>query len=92
MSRILWSDTAKADLQGVADYFSQFDPDLPYRLIQRIERTSLILLDHPRLGTRTRRQNVRRWPVRKTPFVLFYRVLGTDIEVVHVSHNRMDDR
>ena len=87
---IEWSLQAEADLEEIADYYGQFDPALPDRLIERAYQAPKILCEQPRLGARVDETGLRKWPVRKTPFLLFYQVLGERIAMVRVVHATSD--
>jgi plasmid stabilization system protein ParE len=88
---LLWGRSARQDLDRIADFYRDIDPDLPMRLMERIERAPLVLLDHPHLGERVY-ANVRRWRARGTPFLLFYALVGDDVQIRRVRHEAEDWR
>lgn len=90
--RLDWSASAEADLYEIADYYAQFDPDLPDVMLTRIEEAPLVLLDHPRLGPPVGSYDLHKWPARRTPFILLYRIVGETIEVARVVHAATDWR
>jgi toxin ParE1/3/4 len=58
--------------------------------LNRIFEGPLVLLDYPQLGQPAGLLELRKWAVRRTPFILLYRVLGTDLEVARVVHAASD--
>lgn len=66
------------------------DPALPVELLLRIEHAPLILLDYPDMGSLTPRKGIRKWHVRRTPFLLFYASTADRIEIRRVVHERSD--
>ena len=83
--KLIWANSAEADLYSIADYCAQHDPDLPDEMLGRIIAAPLILLDQPRLGVPVE-LDLRKWAVRHTPFILLYRTDGTSVEVARVIH------
>ena len=83
--KLIWADSAEADLYSIADYYAQRDADLPDEILGRIIAAPLILLDQPRLGTLVE-LDLRKWAVRHTPFVLLYRTEDASVEVARVIH------
>ena len=90
MRRLLWGRTALRDLDRIVDEYEAIDPRLGRRLLARILDVPLVLLEHPALGSPTRRRGIRKWNARATPFMLFYAITGDDIEIRRVRHNRSD--
>ena len=88
--RIEWGERAEAELEELADYYGQFDPLLPDELIERAYQATFSLQTHPRLGTAVGRKGLLKWPIRKTPFLLFYVVETDRIIVIHVRHSASD--
>lgn len=92
MKRLIWSHAARRDLYRIAAEYGAIDPDLPFTLLGRIEEAPLVLLEYPRLGSPTHRPGVRKWRARKTPFLLFYAVSRSGVEIRHVRHAASDWR
>lgn len=89
MRRLLWGISARRDLYTIARRYGEIDPDLPLILLERIETAPLILLDNPGLGSPFAGK-LRKWPVKRTPFVLLYRAAGGDIQIRRVLDARSD--
>lgn len=90
MKELIWSVSAETDLYEIADHYAQFDPSLPDLILRRIADAPLILLDNPWIGPPAGHYELRKWLVRKTPFLLLYRVAGESVEVVRVVHSASD--
>ncbi|WP_229726751.1 type II toxin-antitoxin system RelE/ParE family toxin [Sphingomonas alpina] len=56
----------------------------------KIERAARFLTTMPRAGPALRREEVRKWRVGSTPYVLIYRVLAERIDVLRIHHGRQD--
>jgi plasmid stabilization system protein ParE len=81
---LVWSNPAKRDLFRIA--FDEWLID-PLELIERIEAAPLVLLTSPEIGSPTRKRGIRKWIVRKTPFILFYIVKKDRVEFRRVVHS-----
>lgn len=90
MRRLGWSRSARRDLDEIARYYGQFSPELPDDLMRRVEAAPLLLLDNPEIGSPTRRARVRKWPVRRTPFILLSTVVGVEVRIQRVVDARSD--
>ena len=90
MKRLTWSRTAQRQLFAIADYYIKFDPELPEVMLERIEQAPLLLLDFPDIGSPTSRHGVRKWRAKGTPFLIYYRVRGSTIQIQRVIHARSD--
>lgn len=87
---LIWSQPARRDLFGIAAHFRAIDPLIAADMLDRIEVEPLSLLAYPQMGSPTRRRGVRKWPVRGTPYILFYAIRGARLEVRRVIHHSMD--
>ena len=90
MKRVRWAPAAMRDLQAIQEYFAGDEEDVAQRLIERIVLATDWLLDWPRVGQEISKSGRRKWKPRRTPYVLVYRVVGDDIEVSRVRHERED--
>ena len=90
--RLTWAEQAEADIDRIADDYFIGSPGLDDLMIERIEAAPLPLLQHPRLGPSIEGLGLRKWSVRRTPFVLLYRVLDDAVEIARVVHGMSDWR
>jgi plasmid stabilization system protein ParE len=92
LKRLIWSDAARRDLYRIADTYDETVPGLGLRLLEQVFEAPLLLLEYPGLGSPTALPGVRKWPVRQTPFLLFYLVKRDRVEVSAVRHAASDWR
>lgn len=90
MRQLIWSFPARRDLYRIAADYGEMDPTLPLEILMRIEQAPSALLDYPDIGSPTPRKGIRKWHVRKTPFLLFYASTPARLEIRRVVHERSD--
>ncbi|HEX8485220.1 type II toxin-antitoxin system RelE/ParE family toxin [Sphingomonas sp.] len=90
MIRLVWSKDAQSDLRALTLFYAQIMPDLPERLIARIEEAAAKLIDFPRLGPELPDSDVRSWAAKGTPFLLLYRVTPDSVRILKVRDARTD--
>ncbi|MGK2741786.1 type II toxin-antitoxin system RelE/ParE family toxin [Tepidicaulis sp. LMO-SS28] len=81
---------ARADLLEIWRYIAENDPVAADRVLDLLDETSRKLLAHPELGPA--RDDIRpglRYVIVE-PYLMLYRILETDIEIVRVVHGRRD--
>ena len=74
------------DLEEIADYISQDNPDAANRVVSRLWAAVKLLAEQPKMGRHGRVYGTRELVVSDTPFVVPYRVVGSDIEILRVLH------
>jgi addiction module RelE/StbE family toxin len=87
--RIRWSRRADCDLDAVAEYLENDDPDAAARVVLRIVDAVEHLADHPHLGRPGRIPNTRELVVSGTQYIVPYRVRGGVLEILRVLHGAM---
>jgi toxin ParE1/3/4 len=90
LKRLIWAGPARRDLFRIAAEAGEQDPDLPLILLERVEKAPLTLLDYPGMGTPLGTTRLRKWPVRKTPFILIYAERNDRVEIRRVLHAASD--
>lgn len=90
--RLKWSARARRDILELADYYSKIDPGLAERMERAVEASPLTLLDYPHSGPATIRPGVRKWRVRGTPYMLYYRTPPEYVIILRVLHASRDVR
>ncbi|HET9032731.1 MAG TPA: type II toxin-antitoxin system RelE/ParE family toxin [Dokdonella sp.] len=86
MLPIRWNAKALDELDAIAGYIAQFNPIAAEDLIDLIEASVLPLSEHPRMY-RTGRVLGTREVVVHPNYIVVYRVLGDQVEVVGVLHS-----
>jgi len=85
MLPVRWRASAVDDLDKIVDYISQFNPDAAQAMRDRFESCVLPLSEHPYLF-RPGRVSGTREIVAHPNYIVVYRVLDDQIEVVGVRH------
>ncbi len=87
--RVAWKPTATAELvEYVVDYANRHDPLTAYRVFDEVRTRAEILDDQPAIGRPGRARGTREFVVTGTPFILVYRLQGTQVEILRVLHGR----
>jgi toxin ParE1/3/4 len=86
MSRVFWSRTAQTDLASIDAHYAAIAPAFADEVARAAVAAGRFLLRFPHAGPRSGLGDTRKWRVRGTPYLLFYRVDGRDIEIVRVRH------
>jgi len=86
---------AKSDVLEITDYYAEISAELAERFISELETTLQDLCSEPSIGSRRYAhflpdQSLRTWHLDHFPFLLFYRIDDTWIEVLRVLHERRD--
>jgi plasmid stabilization system protein ParE len=83
--------SAIADLESIADWIAADSPQRAASFIQLLRQRCLQLADTPRaypLVPRYESEGIRRRPVGD--YLIFYRLTGSVVEIVHVLHGARD--
>lgn len=83
MRRLIWSPTAQADLAAIDDQLYDEDPDFADRVALSSIRSARFLLIVGEAGQ-------RKWPVKRTPYILIYQPVGNAIHILRVYRERQD--
>lgn len=82
-----------ADLTSIQRYYHDIDFALGEALFIRIVNAPKSLLERPGLGSPTGRQGTRKWRIKRTPFLLLYRIRKDGaVEILRVRHAAQDWR
>ncbi|MES2057932.1 MAG: type II toxin-antitoxin system RelE/ParE family toxin [Pseudomonadota bacterium] len=89
MPRLIWSPSSLDDLKGIDRYLAPLDGAAAGRILRAIRATAERLRDYPRIG-RAIEERFHVLGVRTTPYLLIYRIIDTEIEIVRIRHARED--
>ena len=78
------------DLDDIAGYISQDNPEAARRIVRRSWTAVKSLAEQPEMGRPGRVHGTRELVVSGTPFVVPYRVVGSEIEILRVLHGARD--
>ena len=92
MADIRWSSSARRDLATIDDYYREIDPDLANRIGLNILNAADFLRIYPEAGPISIRGDRRQWRARKTPYLIFCRVLQDHVRILRVMHERQDQQ
>jgi toxin ParE1/3/4 len=84
--RIRWTRPALADLKAIGDFIARDNPATARRIVVGLVASVDALRDHPNLGRPGRLTGTRELVVSGTPYVIPYRVLGDDVQILAVFH------
>ena len=84
--RLRWLHLALDDLDEVAAHISRDNPDAARRMIGRLWEAVQALAVQPEMGRPGRVHGTRELVVGNTPFVVPYRVVGSEIQILRVLH------
>jgi toxin ParE1/3/4 len=84
--RLIRTGSYLAGLDQIDEYIGRESPRAALALWDAIEARIESLLDHPHLGRPGRIEGTRELVVSGTPYVVGYRVIGDEIQVLRVLH------
>jgi toxin ParE1/3/4 len=84
--RIVWSETAIANLVEIRKYIEQDKPVAARRLAQRILDSVERLAEHPHLGHPGREPETRELIVAGTPYIIAYQIYRSRLCILAVLH------
>ncbi len=84
--RIVWSLQARTRLREIRSYVAPDKPDAAERLATRIVALTETLRDYPYLGRAGSEPGIRELVVAGTPYIIFYRVRGSQVTINTISH------
>jgi len=87
LTDVIWSGPARKDLFGIADWYDEHAPEYSEIILGRIEHALDPLIANHLLGEPFKNTPIRKWRVRKTPFILLYKANRSRIEIRRVVHS-----
>lgn len=90
MSRVLFTRAARDDLIDIWTHIAAHDPAAADRVLDRLDEAASNLIQNQEMGPA--RDDIRpglRYLVSDS-YLLLYRILGDDIEIVRAVHGRRD--
>jgi len=81
-----WTRPALRDLEEIGDYIARDNARVAAETVAEILNQTETLADHPHLGRAGRVAGTRDLVVARTPFIVPYRVVGDDIQILAVFH------
>jgi toxin ParE1/3/4 len=87
---VAWSRHALDDLEGIWRYVAADDRAAADALVGRIDVATQNIGQFPGGGRAGRVPGTREHPVARTRYVLVYRVVGDEVQVLRVLHGAQD--
>jgi toxin ParE1/3/4 len=84
--RLIWSDYAFADRDRIFDYVEAQSPKAATSVDERLDAATRRLVDFPESGRPGRIAGTRELVVRRTPFVIAYKLTLDAIVILRVLH------
>jgi toxin ParE1/3/4 len=84
--KIRWTAVATDDLKSVHEYLSEHAPARADTVVDRILASIDVLKQYPNLGRQGRLDGTRELVITGTPFIVFYRLRKSQIEILGVLH------
>lgn len=84
---ILWQQGAIRDLDEVFEFIGTENPPAALGMCELIEKRVSQLAQHPYLGRQGRVANTRELVVAGTPFIVVYRTVQHQVDILAVLHS-----
>jgi plasmid stabilization system protein ParE len=78
---------ASQELEAASSFYESRRTGLGEELADEVEEVCLLLAEYPAIGRKADDAH-RSVPLRRFPFILFYRVRETVVQIVAVAHKR----
>lgn len=83
---VRWESPAIDDLRGIWEYVAQDSLSRATAMVARLRLAALGLEEFPRLGRTSDRAGGRELVVARTPYIIVYRIVGDEVQIVRVLH------
>jgi plasmid stabilization system protein ParE len=84
--KIRYTDTAADEIDEIFDYIAERDRSAALRVVARVRQIIGMLADFPDVAQMSDEPGVRRIPVGRYPFLIFYTVDENEVVILHVRH------
>ena len=79
--------SASQELEAASSFYEGRRPGLGEELADQIEDVCVLLSEYPAIGRKVDELH-RSVPLRRFPFILFYRVRANVVQIIAVAHKR----
>jgi len=83
---VVYAPRALRDLDGIAAYLSERNADAAVQALGAIKSSIDTLSFFPQIGRVVDNAGHRRVPVLRHPYVIFYRIAGDELLILHIRH------
>ena len=84
--QIICTEPAARALESIQDYIARENRRAAWEVTQRIQHAVSQLEDHPKMGRAGRLQGTLELVIPGLPYIVPYRVKGSDIQILSVFH------
>jgi plasmid stabilization system protein ParE len=81
-----YTDAAASELEAILSYVSRRNPSAAARIAARVQRTIDALVQFPEMAQLTDDPGIRRMPVGRYPYLIFYTVESGELVILHIRH------
>jgi addiction module RelE/StbE family toxin len=82
---VVWTRRALRNLEDIAAYIAEDNPDAAERVVRRIAEQSDGLAYYPRIGRLGNVAGTRELPIANSPYIVVYRITDR-VEVLRIRH------
>ena len=86
MSGLYWTETAREARDAALEHVARSSLRAALSQLSEVQKQTARLLTHPHLGRPGRKKNTRELSINRTPFVVTYRIIGDNIQILHFRH------
>ena len=83
---IRYTETALREIESIFAYVAEHNPIAAAQIVTRVTGLVSRLDEFPYLGHVVDEQDVRIVPLGRYPYLIFYRVAGDEVAIIHVRH------
>ena len=88
--RVIWTAPARRDVRSHVSYVAERNRDAAQKLRADIRQSVGGLADYPNRGRPGRVQGTRELPIVGTSYVVIYRVMEAQVEILRVLHGAQE--
>jgi toxin ParE1/3/4 len=84
---VVYAPRALRDLEDIASYFAERNPAGAVNVLGAVKSSIDTLSFLPRIGRVVDNAGHRRVPVLRYPYLIFYRIAGDELLILHIRHS-----
>jgi toxin ParE1/3/4 len=88
--RLRYAPRAHTDIALIYEYIAQRNAGAARSIVRQIRSTSRLLARYPGLGRETDIPDVCVFPTARYPYLVYHRVRGDELVILHVRDGRRD--
>lgn len=88
--KLRFAPRARADIADIYQYIARHNRTAATAIVRQVRSTSQLLARHPGLGRETDISGVRVIPTARYPYLVYHRVSGDQLVVIHIRDGRRD--